>query len=69
MRTDSDECMLIKIIHVYCNFFRNDNFHMKNLDMFLNFAKDRERGYTLEPPYEVVLTNTHNLCLMFKSKK
>ena len=27
-----------------------DNFHMKNCDIFLIFAQNIDRGYTLEPP-------------------
>ena len=29
---------------------KNDNFQMKNCDIFLIFAKKLDRGYTLEPP-------------------
>ena len=29
---------------------KNDNFQMKNSDIFLIFAKNIVRGYTLEPP-------------------
>ena len=28
---------------------KNDNFQMKNCDIFLNFAQNIEHGYTLEP--------------------
>ena len=29
---------------------KNDNFQMKNCDIFLIFAQNIDRGYTLEPP-------------------
>ena len=29
----------------------NDNFQMKNCDIFLIFAPNIDRGYTLEPPH------------------
>ena len=29
---------------------RNDKFQMKNCDMFLIFAQNIDRGYSLEPP-------------------
>ena len=29
---------------------KNNNFQMKNCDIFLNFAVNTDRGYTLEPP-------------------
>ena len=29
---------------------KNDNFQMKNCDIFLIFAQNINRGYTLEPP-------------------
>ena len=29
---------------------KNNNFQMKNCDIFLNFAVNNDRGYTLEPP-------------------
>ena len=31
---------------------------MKNCDIFLIFAQNIDRGYTLEPPH----TSTHDLC-------
>ena len=37
---------------------KNDNFQMKNCDVFLSFAKNIDCGYSLEPPY---LYTTHNL--------
>ena len=39
---------------------KNDNFQMKKCDIFLIFAQNIDRGYTLEP--EAVLTSTHDLC-------
>ena len=30
---------------------KNDNFQMKNCDIFLIFAQNIVRGYTLEPPH------------------
>ena len=36
--------------------FKNDNFQMKNCDIFLIFAQNIDRGYT-----ETVLTSTHYL--------
>ena len=30
--------------------FKNDNFQMKNCDIFLIFAQNIDRGHTLEPP-------------------
>ena len=30
--------------------FKNDNFQMKNCDVFLNFAQNIDCVYTLEPP-------------------
>ena len=29
---------------------KNENFHWKNFDIFLIFAKNIDCGYTLEPP-------------------
>ena len=31
--------------------FKNDNFQMKRIYIFLIFAKNIDCGYTLEPPY------------------
>ena len=30
--------------------YKNDNFRMKNCDIFLIFAQNIDCGYTLEPP-------------------
>ena len=30
---------------------KNDYFQMKNCDIFLIFARNIDRGYTLEPPH------------------
>ena len=46
-----------------CN---NDNFQMKNCDIFLILAQNIDCGYTLT---EAVLTSTHNLCLRAKIRK
>ena len=45
---------------------KNDNFQMKNCDIFLIFAQNIDRGHTLEP---AVLTSTHDLCLEQKKIK
>ena len=47
---------------------------MKKSDIFLIFAQNIDRGYTLEPPQwggsiEVVLTSTHDLWLRAKVSK
>ena len=49
---------------IYCDFSRLKigNFHMRNCDNFLNFAKNMDCGYTL-------LTSTHNLCFRAKIRK
>ena len=31
--------------------FKNDNFQLKNLDIFLIFAQNIDCGFTLEPPH------------------
>ena len=43
----------------YTDFFgcKNENFLLKNFDIFLIFAQNIDCGYT-----EAVLTSTHNLC-------
>ena len=33
------------------HFYENDYFQMKNCDIFLIFAQNKDRGYTLEPPH------------------
>ena len=38
---------------------KNENFPLKNFDIFLIFAQNIDYGYTLG---EAVLTSTHNLC-------
>ena len=43
---------------------KNDNFQMKNCDIFLIFAKNIDCGYTLEPHH-----NTHNLCFRANIRK
>ena len=37
---------------IFCDFhgFKNDNFQMKNCDIFLIFAQNIDCGYTLELP-------------------
>ena len=40
---------------------KNENFHWKNFDIFLIFAQNIDRGYTLEPP--------RNLCFVAKIRK
>ena len=53
------DCKHIKTLHYkntpmqYTVIFhgcKNNNFQMKNCDIFLNFAVNIHRGYTLEPP-------------------
>ena len=56
---------------------KNENFPLKNFDIFLIFAQNIDCGYTLEPPrrvptiyvLEAVLTSTHNLCFGAKIRK
>ena len=43
------------------NGFKNDNFQMKNCDLFLIFAQNIDR--------EAVLTSTHDLCFRAKIRK
>ena len=52
----------------YFTAVKNDNFLLKNCDIFLIFAQNIDYGYTLEPP-EAVLTSTHNLCFRAKIRK
>ena len=51
---------------IYCVISRlkNDNFQVKNCDIFLIFAQNIDCGYT-----EAVLTRTHNLCFRAKIRK
>ena len=45
--------ILCKHAHaIYCNIHgcKNDNFQMKNCDIFLIFAQNTDRGYMLELP-------------------
>ena len=44
---------------------KNDNFQMKNCDIFLTFVQNIACGYSLE----AVLTSTHNLCFIAKIRK
>ena len=44
---------------------KNGNFLMKKCDIFLIFALNIDRGYTLEPPR----TSTHNLCFRATVRK
>ena len=37
--------------------------------VFFFFAQNIDRGYTLEPLTEAVLTSTHNLCFRAKIRK
>ena len=56
------------MLYMYTGIFqgcKNDNFQVKNCDVFLIFAQNIECGYTLEPP----LTSTHNLCFRAKIRK
>ena len=47
---------------------KNAYFQMKCFDIFLIFAQNTDRGYTLELS-EAVLTSTRNLCFRAKKKK
>ena len=47
---------------------KNDNFQLKNINIFLTFAQNIDCGYTLEPPHGAVLTSTHDLCFRAKIK-
>ena len=42
---------------------KNDNFQMKNCDIFLIFARNIDRGF------EAVLTSPHDLCFRAKVRK
>ena len=42
---------------------KHDHFQMKNCDIFLIFAQNIDRRYTLEPPQRGVLLSNRNLCL------
>ena len=48
---------------------KNGNFHMKKCEIFLNFAQNIDRWYTLERLAEAVLTSTHDICFKSKNKK
>ena len=54
--------MQYTVIFHGCN---NDYFQVKKYDIFLNFAQNIDRGYTLE----AVLTSTHDLCFRAKIRK
>ena len=42
---------------------KNENFQIKNSDIFHISAQNIDYGYSLEPPLRtVLLTSTHNLC-------
>ena len=41
------------IYSILC-FFTNNNFQMKNCDIFLSFAQNNDCGYLLELPHEVM---------------
>ena len=52
-------------IQIYWKFYhqKNENFQMKNSDIFHISAQNIDCGYSLEPlRAEAVLTSTHNLC-------
>ena len=48
---------------------KNNNFHMKNCDIFLIFAQNIDRGYTLERLTEAFLTSAYDLCFKAKMRK
>ena len=64
--------------HVYSNILKilprkNENFQIKNLNIFRISAQNIDCGYSLEPPRrggsdEVVLMSTHNLFLSRNKK-
>ena len=61
---------LAYVINRDCLSLKNENFQLKNFDIFLIFAQNIDCGYTLEPPRrEAVLTSTHNLCFGAKIRK
>ena len=47
---------------------KNENFPLKNFDIFLIFAQNIDCGCTLEPPCRVLMS-THNLCFGAKIRK
>ena len=49
----------------------NENFQIKNSDIFHISAQNLHCEYSLEPPWrgEAVLTSTHNLCFEQKIRK
>ena len=44
-------CTCTVIFHSCKKFCKNDNFQMKNSDIFISFAHNIECGYTFEPPH------------------
>ena len=46
---DNTPMQYTRIFHFCKNNY--NNFQMKNCDIFLNFAQNRDRGYMLEPPH------------------
>ena len=48
---------------------KNGNFYMKKCEIFLNFAQNIGRWYTLERLTEAVLTSTNDLCFRAKIRK
>ena len=60
--------------HAYSNILKisppkNENFQIKNSDIFLTSAQSIDCGYSLEPLGGAVLTSTHNLCFSSRNKK
>ena len=52
------------------NFTSKDRkFSDKNCEIFRISAQNLDCGYSLEPPYEAVLTSTHNLCFSAEIRK
>ena len=51
-------------IQTYGKFYhqKNENFRIKNSDIFHISAQNIDCGYSLEPLGEAVQTSTHNLC-------
>ena len=58
---------MLYIAIFYC--CKNDNFQMKNCDIFLILAQNIVAGTRLNRLIEAVLTSTHNLCFIAKIRK
>ena len=57
-------------IQIYWIFYHpNKKKSDKKSDIFHISAQNIDCGYSLEPPWEAVLTSTHNLCFLSRNKK